>query len=281
MPGKTLYPLLFALSVITGCSGDSTTNQDTPGVAVSGSELEVQLPVVVRESLAVDFTQVTGFVNVNGRNFEMQRIDDRYSVDIPNIPINSDVDIDLRFIESLTNGSALTLAETEPQSFSIDQTDTTIEFFQSQYVFPDDDGDGLSNIEERNNETDPFTPENAGTRTIVVQFNIPQIIQDPDITQIIALFSDVPRPINSSGGPVIVTGIVSTGVTVDVDIRLIQQFLGADVLIADATELLNSGTDNLTLTLTDEDFDFSIDSDSDGITNLDELQQGTNPFVAN
>ena len=250
-------------------------------MVLSGSELEVQLPVVVRESLVVDITQVTGFVNVNGQNFEMQLIDNRYTVDIPNIPVNSDLDINISFVERLTSGGELTLAETDPQTFSINQSDTTIEFFQNQYLFPDDDGDGLSNIEERNNETDPFTPEIAGTRTIVVQFNIPGIIQDPGITQVIALFSDIPRPPDASSGVVVVTGMVSNGVTVDIDIRLIQQFLGQDVLIADAIELLDSGTADLTLTLTDDDFDFSIDSDSDGITNLDELQQGTNPFVAN
>ena len=283
MPGRTLYPLLVALALITGCGGDSTTtsNQATTGQAQSGSGLDFPLPVAVRESLVVDIDQVSGFVNINGQIFEMQRAGDRYSVEIPNIPANSDVEIDLTFIETLSNGGQLTLAETAPQTFAINDSDQTIEFFQNQYLFPDDDNDGLSNIEERNNESDPFTPENAGTRTIAVQFNLPGIIQQPAITQVIALFLDVPRPISFPGTTIQATGIVAAGIPVDIDIRLIQQFQNQDVLIADAIETLDAGIDDETLVLTDDTFDFTIDSDNDGITNLDELQQGTNPFVAN
>ena len=281
LPGKNLFALLTALVLTTGCGSESNTGQTTPGEPDTTSGLEFPLPVAVRQSLAVDFDQVSGFVNVNGRNFEMQRSGDRYSIDIPSIPVNSDVDIDLRFIESLANGGQLTLAETSPQTISISQSDQTIEFFQSQYLFPDDDSDGISNIEERNNETDPFTPEIAGTRTVVVQFDIPQLIQNPAITQVIALFSDVPRPVRALDASVEIAGIVSTGIAIDVDIRLIQQFLGQEVLIADATELLDGGIDDVTLVLSDDNFDFSIDSDDDGITNLNELQQGTNPFLAN
>jgi len=281
--GRILYPLLAALVITTGCGGESNTAFDQANTVQteSGSGLEFQLPVAVRESLAVDLNQVSGFANVNGRNFQMQRNNERFSVEIPDIPVNSDVDINITFIETLPNGGELTLAESDPQTFSVNESDQTIEFFQDQYNFPDDDGDGLSNLAERNNETDPFTAEITGTRTLVVQFSIPQIVQDPAITQVIALFADIPRPISSLAGVVEITGIVASGVPVNVDIRLIQQFENQAVLIADAIETLGAGVDNAILTLTDDDFDFLIDSDNDGITNLDELQQGTNPFEAN
>ena len=168
MPGKTRYLLPVAFAVLAGCGGDSNTGGTAIDQSATGSELEFQLPVVIRESSVVDITQVSGFVNVNGRNFEMQRTGDRYSIDIPNIPVNSDVDIDLRFIERLTNGAELILAETEPMTFSVGQSDQTIEFFENQFNFPDEDQDGFTNIEERNNETDPFTPENTGSRNIIV-----------------------------------------------------------------------------------------------------------------
>ena len=281
--GRILYPLLAALVITTGCGSESNTASDqaNTGPTEAGSGLEFPLPVAVRNSSAVDLNQVSGFVNVNGQNFQMQRNNDRFSIDIPDIPANSDVDINITFIETLSNGGELTLAESDPQTFSVNGSDQTIEFFQNQYNFPDEDGDGLSNLVERNNETDPFTAEITGTRTLVVQFSIPQLIQDPAITQVIALFADMPRPISSQSGVIEITGVVSTGVPVNVDIRLIQQFENQDVLIADAIETLGAGINDAILTLTDDDFDFSIDSDDDGITNLDELQQGTNPFEAN
>ena len=281
MPGKTRYLLPVAFAVLAGCGGDSNTGGTAIDQSATGSELEFQLPVVIRESSVVDITQVSGFVNVNGRNFEMQRTGDRYSIDIPNIPVNSDVDIDLRFIERLTNGAELILAETEPMTFSVGQSDQTIEFFENQFNFPDEDQDGFTNIEERNNETDPFTPENTGSRNIIVQFNIPQIIQDPGITQIIALFADSPRAVEPNGTVLEATGRVANGIAIEVDIRLQQQFAGEEVPVANATDTIAAGVDDVILVLPDDRFDFGIDSDNDGIINLVELQTGTDPFVVN
>ena len=286
MPGKLLYSLVVALAVTAGCTGDSTDSpENNSQLAESGSGLEIQLPVVVRESSAVDITQVSGFVNVNGRSFEMLRNDESFSVDVPNVSANSDVSINISFIEILPNGDELTLAVTNTQTFSIGQSDQIIEFSQNQYIFPDNDSDGFSNIEERNNDTDPFSPESTvivGNRTIIVQFNIPLVIPDPAITQVIVLLSDSPIGFDTFGNFIEATSIVATDVTVDVDIRLQQQFQGQELPLASSEELtIGAGIDDVTITLTDDDFDFSVDSDGDNISNLVELQQGTDPFIAN
>lgn len=274
--GKTLIPLLTAL-LLSACDGDTLTP------ANDGSGVDFRLPEKIRTSLAVDFTQVSGFANVNGRDYAMERFGDRFRARIPNLPTNSDASVSLQFSERLPNGRPLNLAKTEIQRFRIGTVDQTIEITEDQYSYDfDADGDQISNIAERNDGTDPFTPENAGTRTIVVQFNIPQRINDPLITRVIPLMADVTRvrspPFNSF---VFVSGLVSTANNIEVDIRLQQIFQGQPVRIARALLQVDPGNEDVTLNLFDDNFDFSIDDDRDGISNLDELQSGTNPFVAN
>lgn len=287
MYGKLPIPILTTLFVLSGCIGDSNpTNQVTGQVTnlatgeQPASGLEFQLPAKIRTSLAVDFSQVTGFANVNGRNYEMERFGDRYRALVPNVPVNSDVSIDLLFSERLSDGRVLELARTNPQSFTVGTADQTIEISEEQYSYDfDADNDQISNIAERNDGTDPFTPENAGTRTITVEFNLPQRIEDPAITRVIALVADVPRPRTPRADNVVqVSGLVPASSTIDIDIRLTQQFDGEAVLIARATDQIDAGSDDFTLNLSDENFDFSIDDDGDGISNIDEIQAGSNPF---
>lgn len=275
--GKPLN-LLVALLLLSGCGGESSQVQPQ-----SGSGLQFQLPVVIRESLNVDFTQVRAEVNVNGRSYDMQPFGaNSYRVEIPNIPTNSDLDINVRFTERLSDGSELLLAETDPRQFSIGQSDQTVQISENQYNYPDDDQDGITNIDERNNNTNPFVPENAGTRTIVVRFNIPQRIQDPVITQVTSIIANRARARTRDENFIEATALlVPNGTVVDVDIRLTQRFLGSPVTVARAIEQVAAGATNETLDLTDDNFDFDLDEDGDGISNLDELEGGTNPFIFN
>lgn len=270
--------LLMALLLLSGCGGDSSGVQPQ-----AGSGLEFQLPVVVRESLNVDFTQVRAEVNVNGRSYPMQRFgNNTYRVEIPDIPTNSDLDINVRFTERLPDGDELLLAQTDPQRFSIEQSDRTVQISENQYNYPDDDQDGISNIDERNNNTDPFVPENAGTRTIIVRFNIPQRIQEPLLTQVTSIIANRARARTRDQNFIEATALlVPNGTVVDVDIRLTQRFLGSPVTVARAMEDVAAGVTDETLNLTDNDFDFDLDEDGDGISNLDELEGGTNPFIFN
>ena len=52
-------------------------------------------------------------------------------------------------------------------------------------------------------------------------------------------------------------------------------------MLADATRLIPSGVQAVAIEFTDDDFNFDQDQDGDGITNLDELQNGTDPFTQN
>ena len=79
---------------------------------------------------------------------------------------------------------------------------------------------------------------------------------------------------------IISTGVVPSSFDVDIDIRLTQLFEGSEVLVAQAVNQQSAGEEDLFVVLTDEDFNFSLDNDLDGIFNIDELENGTDPFTA-
>lgn len=286
LSGKFSIPFLAACLLLSGCDSTPTERQ------ASGSSLDIQLPEKIRTSLAVDFTRVSGVATVNDRIFEMERLDDSFRAIVPDIPVNSELSIDLRFSETLTDGRILDLAQTAPEIFSVGSTDTTIEITEDEFSYAfDDDNDGISNIVERNDGTDPFIPENVGNRTITVEFNLPQRIEDPQITQALVLISDLSRAFEREDNFIQASGIVPNSNTIDVDIRLSQliELPNPDptqeiellrVIVAQALLQLDPGNDDQIVMLTDSDFNFDFDEDQDGTINLEEIQSGTNPVLA-
>lgn len=283
LPGKFLVSILAAAVMLSGCDGGTPASgliETSPG---TGSGVDFQPPEKIRTSLAVNFDQVSGTVNVNSRSFQMQRDGEQFIATIPNVPANSEVSIDLLFNEMLIDGRILNLARTESRTFSIGSSDDTVNISEEEFIYDfDDDNDQISNIAERNDNTDPFTPENAGTRTITVEFTLPLRIQDPGITDVTTLIADMPRR-TSPGTFVQASALLSTLNTIDIDVRLTQPVPQEDednIIIARAVTQVEPGTQNRVIQLSDSDFDFSLDNDRDGISNIDELQSGTNPFIA-
>ena len=274
-----LFPILFAMLALSSCGGETDTSSVfiDPGAE---SELSIALPVKIRESLTVDFTQVTGVATVNGIPNVMTQTANGFTVTVPGIVANSTATIELSFTERLPNGVPLILAATEQLALQIGAVDQTVTIREDQYSYNfDDDGDGISNIAERDNDSDPLVPENTINRLINVEFDLPSIIEQPAITQIIVLIADSPRAFARTGNTINVQVLVSTSTPIDIDIRLSQQFNGEAVRLASATDILEAGEDAVQITLVDSDFDFlSFDDDQDGIPNIVELQNGGDPF---
>ena len=280
---KSIILLLTVIITVSGCNGETA-----PSPASDDSGLNFELPEKLRTSLAVNPDQVSGILTVNGQTYNLERFDQRFRAIVPNVPANSNVTIALLFTETLPDGRSLDLARTEPQTILIGATDTTRTFNRQQYLYDfDDDNDGISNIVERNDATDPFTAENAGTRTVSVEYSIPQRINDPTITQIRALIADNPKAATPIGnGRFRSTSEVSILNSFDVEILLVQ-FIDvglnggselAELRLAEASSPVEAGDQNLTIQLQDGDFSFAFDADGDGIVNIDEVQSGTDPF---
>lgn len=280
LPGKFPIPFLATCLILSGCDSTSGTAQLIGQTDAAQNSFDVRLPEKIRTSLAVDFSRVEGIATVNGRFYQMERVDNRFRATVPDIQINSEVTVDLLFRETLPSGQILNLAETAPRTFSVGSTDTTIEISEEQFSYSfDDDNDGLSNISERNDGTDPFVPQDAGTRTITAEFNLPQIIEAPDIIQVTVLMADEPRGFSRQESFVRSTGLVPNGSTIDVEVLLTQIFDGSTIRIGEAQSQVDAGDQNVTVFFQGNDFDFSIDTDNDGVSNIDEIQSGRDPFV--
>ena len=278
---KSSSPLLAILFALSGCDSDDSFEQTNFAVGEG-----IEAPERIRESFAVDFAQVTGLLTINGQAFQMSRLaNNQFQVQIPNIAANSNVTVVVEYSETLPDGRELRLGRSMPMTQSVGNNDLTINISNDQFDYSfDDDEDDISNIVEREQGTDPFEPENSVNRLLSVQFNIPQRINDPAITRHTLIVNGIPRATNPPDGDFL---IVSTGVVVpsnfpvEIDVRLDQLFAGQPVPIAQAETQLDAGEEELSVVLTDQDFGFLFDQDQDGIINLDELENGTDPFSPN
>ena len=119
-------------------------------------------------------------------------------------------------------------------------------------------------------------------RTITINFSLPLIINDPQITQVIATIAGTPRAVRRDGNDFEISGLATTRSTVSVEVILLQRLdSGISLVLANATSSIPIGAQAVTVELTDDDFNFDRDQDGDGITNLDELQNGTDPVLQN
>ncbi|OED39075.1 hypothetical protein AB833_16150 [Chromatiales bacterium (ex Bugula neritina AB1)] len=263
------------LSVLGGCDGSAELSS---GIA-SNEQITVSLPERIRNAAAVDLNAVQAVATVNGEEHILTLNGGKFQASI-SVPSNTSFTIRLDFSETLPSGISIVLASYQ-ENISVAGTNQTVEFFDSDYNTNfDNDGDGFSNIAERELNTDPLTFSNTPTlRTLDVEFNLPSVIPDPLVTQVIATFSGVPRAVRRTGNRFEVAGSVATGSEVAIEVILLQQFNNQRVILAVANQTLDVGVNAETLQLDDSNFDFDQDPDGDGRINIDELQAGTNPFV--
>jgi len=275
----TVVALLAALAVVPGCDSDSGT-----GIGNNLTSGGITAPSRIRESLVVDQTQVKAILTINGQQFEMPRFgDDQFRIQIPNLPANTDFTLEVLFTETLQDGTDLRLARIQQITRSSGSADLTVNLSEDQFLYDfDDDQDEISNILEREQNTDPFFPETEVTsRNVFVQYNIPQRITDPTAILDTTLILDINRERNRDNRLITVLTRAPSNVEVTIEARLEQFFEGSRIIVAQATEDRAAGTADLLVVLTDQLFDFDIDNDDDGVSNFDELQAGTNPFDVN
>lgn len=275
---RALCPCILAL-ILGGCASDESTSS----IDIQSDQLSLSVPNRIRQIQELDIENVEATATINGQQFELTRTDNQYRVSL-NIPINSSINISIRFSERLDSGEVLDLAEFS-SSLDIGTENQTLQVFEDEFndsAF-DDDNDLISNLIEREEGTDPFVfdtrPDN---RTITINFSLPLIINDPQITQVIATIAGTPRAVRRDGNDFEISGLATTRSTVSVEVILLQRLdSGISLVLANATSSIPIGAQAVTVELTDDDFNFDRDQDGDGITNLDELQNGTDPVLQN
>ncbi len=263
---------------LTGCNGT-----EAPTGQLDSGMIELGIPEKIRQVSAVNLDAVTAIANVNSVDYPMTRNGDRFQTTITLDNVAS-LAVNLRFAETLESGYVLNLARHSQVTRNVDSNNITMEFFESGFDTNfDDDGDSVSNLQERELGTDPTFTDNA-TRSLTLNFAVPSIVPAPEVIQPFVLFSGTPRVSRPENNGFTVTGTIGSG-TVPVEVRLIQRInVGTETRpleLAVANQTIASGFDSVTLELFDNDFDFNRDIDGDGVTNVEEVRNGTDPFTAN
>jgi len=187
-------------------------------------------------------------------------------------------------------GQLLTLAEAEVSvtipvdageeySFSISSDDYVTNTF-------DDDGDQISNLDERNGDTDPFTQPVLEDPIVQVpiefQANIPEQLREvsDDINDTIFAVADIDNvqqfTLTREGD----TWVGAATVSENTDVRVSYSFYSSirpNVKLAIWQGRINSGETGIKVEISSGDYEYNIDSDGDGKYNIQEVIAGTSP----
>lgn len=276
---RLVFAFVFVLAfVISGCG----SNEGSTNIDVQGDTLSLTAPDRIRQVRALDIESLEAIATINGQETEFVRSGEQFRVSVP-IPSNSNVSISILFRERLDNGGVLNLANFST-TLDIGSTNETLQVFDNEFNDApfDEDGDQISNLAEREEDTDPFVfdarPDN---RSFTINFTLPGVINDPQITQVITTIAGTPRAVRREGNDFEITGLATTRASVTVEVILLQRLdSGIPLVLADATREVPSGIQDVFIELSDADFNFDRDQDGDNRTNLEELQNGTDPFRA-
>lgn len=276
---------IAALIFLTACDSDNAQFSD--------GEFSLNPPQRIRNISAIDLNNVIAIATVNDsaetKQYTMTLAgNDSFRTDIDVAP-DSTIRISMEFSENFTNGSQtarLILARHPPIDVQMNGTNQTARFFDADYNTAfDRDRDGITNIDERNLGTDPlvFSPIGPTTRTINVSFILPPVVPNPNVTQVIAIYAEAPKLAvrAPSSNRFDISGTVPTSLDIPIEVNLIQDDdNGQRVLLARANSFVTAGSDNRNIQLGSNDFNFNQDPDGDGRFNVEEIRQGTNPFIA-
>jgi len=270
-----LLALLSAL-LLAGCGSDESGGS----IEIQADQLSLTVPDRIRQVQELAIETVEAIATVNGQQHDLTRTGEQFRVSIT-LPSNSNVNISILFRQRLDDGGVLDLANYN-SSFTVGTTNQTLQVFNNEFNDTpfDNDNDQISNLVEREEGTDPFVfdarPEN---RNFTISFTLPRIINDPQVTQVIATIAGTPRAVTRVGNDFEISGAATTRSTVAIEVILLQRLeSGISLVLADATQTVASGVQSVSIQLSDEDFNFDRDQDGDGRTNLQELQDGTDPF---
>lgn len=286
---KTVFPRcmkmhghnpLHSLCLLALLLGSCSSEDGGGNIEIQADQLSLGIPTRIRQVQALDIENVEAIATVDGQQYELTRNGEQFRTSIP-VASNRNIGVSILFRERLDNGGILELAN-YASTLQIGTSNQTLQVFDNDFNDSpfDNDNDQISNLVEREEGTDPFVfdirPEN---RTITIDFSLPRIIDEPQVTQVIATIAGTPRPVQRNGNDFEISGIATTRSTVAIEIILLQRVAsGIPLVLANATRTVPSGIQPVSIDLNEVDFDFDRDQDGDGRTNLQELQNGTDPF---
>ena len=271
--GRALLVGFVALFVVA-C--DSSVDQ------LDADSLSLSAPDRIRSARAVDLAAVTATATVNGVEVLLSPSSNGvFSGDV-SAPPNTTVPISIQFSE-LVDGEPLVLA-TRTQQVNTGNSDEQVILRRSVYNFDahDADGDSVSNIIEREENTDPFDATDAPALiniNVVVEQPAGIAIDNSGRYTVEASIGNSIRQLERSDNQFRGAFFTVDRAPVTVAAEFIEEVTGEKLSVASQSRELLSLFDQQTITFSNTEYQLP-DRDGDRLVDLAELVAGTSIFEA-
>lgn len=271
--GRALLVGFVALFVVA-C--DSSVDQ------LDADSLSLSAPDRIRSARAVDLAAVTATATVNGVEVLLSPSGNGvFSGDV-SAPPNTTVPISIQFSE-LIDGEQLVLA-TRTQQVNTGNSDEQVILRRSVYNFDahDADGDSVSNIIEREENTDPFDATDAPALiniNVVVEQPAGIAIDNSGRYTVEASIGNSIRQLERSDNQFRGAFFTVDRAPVTVAAEFIEEVTGQKLSVASQSRELLSLFDQQTITFSNTEYQLP-DRDGDRLADLAELVAGTSIFEA-
>ncbi len=271
--GRALLVGFVALFVVA-C--DSSVDQ------LDADSLSLSAPDRIRSARAVDLAAVTATATVNGVEVLLSPSSNGvFSGDV-SAPPNTTVPISIQFSE-LVDGEPLVLA-TRTQQVNTGNSDEQVILRRSVYNFDahDADGDSVSNIIEREENTDPFDATDAPALiniNVVVEQPAGIAIDNSGRYTVEASIGNSIRQLERSDNQFRGAFFTVDRAPVTVAAEFIEEVTGEKLSVASQSRELPSLFDQQTITFSNTEYQLP-DRDGDRLVDLAELVAGTSIFEA-
>jgi len=145
-----------ALSLLALISCDSSTPPESEPLTNPASTMQFQLPKSIRTTQAINLQATGATLQTSVGAVDMVRVGDRFEGSI-RVARNTTLTYDLAIYEQVGNQIITYVVYSGATSGPV-TGDQTIPIFESNYIYPDDDRDGASNLAERAAGSDHANP---------------------------------------------------------------------------------------------------------------------------
>ncbi len=157
-----LITAIASITLLSSCGGTGKDDTQQPSNAYTASTMKFPLPERIRTSQAVNLEETRASLDTSAGPVNMRRVGNQFEGAI-SVPFGSDFTFELLIYEQVGNQRIIYVTSTGSTNEQV-TGDVEIEISAGNYIEPDDDNDGASNLEERNagsNHADPLsTPAN-------------------------------------------------------------------------------------------------------------------------
>lgn len=272
---KVSFPtVLVCLLFLAGC--DSEQSGDLVAT-ISDTELTLPVPERIRSINALDPNNITATAIVNGVPATLQRNSAGGFRGAIQVPAQSTFSVDVEFSEQFAN-EKLVLA-TSSQQVTTGSGNQQLNLRRSSYDFAshDADADSVSNIVEREEDTDPLDSAQAPQMiNVTVIARQPQALQSGSFGNYFFeanVGSDV-KVLSASGSDFRGSFYVVDRAPVEASVQMVETFTGQQLTVATQTRQLNAIADQQTVIFEANVYSMP-DRDGDGQSDVAELVAGT------